>query len=191
MSADVGEITRLLGEAGNGNKTALDRLAEMVYADLYRLAAKHLQRQFGAGARQISLEPSALVHETYLRLVKQRKTYDSLGHFFAIATRVMLRVLIDYHRQKKAGKRGAGMVRVTLTGLAEAAPETPDLPDLVIALEQLENLDPRGAEVVKLRVLWGLTVPEIAETMEISPSTVEREWRFARRWLAAHLTDDS
>lgn len=191
MSADEAEIVLLLEQVGAGNKAAVDRLSALVYDDLRRLAASHLHRRFGAGARNITLAPTVLVHETYLRMVKQRKAFDSLGHFFAIATRVMLRVLVDYQREKQAAKRGAGQVRVTLSDLEDeaAAPVAAGLSELVSALERLEELDARGAEVVKLRVLWGLTVPEIAETLEVSPSTIEREWRFARRWLAAHLHD--
>lgn len=193
MNADAAKVARLLTQVEAGNKAAVDRLAAVVYDDLRHLAASYLRRRFGASARNISLEPTMLVHETYLRMVKQRKAFDSAGHFFAIATRVMLRVLTDYQREKGAAKRGAGQLRVTLSDVVDhaAAPVAAGPAELVDALEQLEALDPRGAEVVKLRVLWGLTVPEIAETLDVSPSTIEREWRFARRWLAAHLAGDS
>jgi len=193
VGPEAAKIASLLAQVETGNKTAVDQLAAIVYDDLRRLATIHLHRRFGADARNITLEPTVLVHETYLRMVRQRKAFDSLGHFFAIATRVMLRVLVDYQREKMAAKRGAGQIRVTLTDLAdrEAAPMAAGLPELIEALEQLERLDARGAEVVKLRVLWGLTVPEIAETLEVSPSTIEREWRFARRWLAARLEGDA
>jgi RNA polymerase sigma factor (TIGR02999 family) len=192
MSAGAApEVARLLAEVETGNKAAVDRLSAIVYDDLHRLAASHLRRRFGADAENITLAPTVLVHETYLRMVKQRRAFDSLGHFFAIATKVMLRVLVDYQREKHAAKRGGGQVRVTLSGVGEreATPVDAGIEELIEALEQLEALDARGAEVVKLRVLWGLTVPEIAETLEVSPSTIEREWRFARRWLASRLAD--
>ena len=167
-------------------------MTELVYEDLHLLAEKHLRRQFGARADQITLAPTALVHETFLRLVKQRKVYDSQGHFFAIATRVMLRVLMDYHRQRRSAKRWRGQVRVSLSGVSEraSATETRALPLFVAGLKRLKKLDARAAEVAELRVLWGLTAPEIAETLEVSRSTVEREWRFARCWLAASLRSE-
>lgn len=189
MGPDTEEIVQLLREVAAGREGALDRLVEIIYADLRRLAQKHIRRQFGSKAGLITLEPTALVHETFLRLIKQRNTYDNLGHFFAIATRVMLRVLTDYHRQRLAAKRGGGQTRVSLSGIddKEPMPETSEAPALVDALERLERLDVRGAEIVKLRILWGLTLPEIATTLAVSQSTVEREWRFARRWLSTEL----
>ncbi len=156
----------------------------LVYDDLRRLAARQLQDRPGTP----TLQPTALANETYLRLIKQRRRFDNRGHFFAIATRVMLRVLLDHRRAGDAGKRGGGLVRVTLTGLAEPAVDpTGDAATFVAALEKLEELDKTTADVVKLRVLWGLTNAEVAGALETSLRTVEREWQFARKWLAAEL----
>lgn len=184
---DADEITRLLNEAGQGREGALDEVTALVYGRLRALARRQARRYAGGGAS--ALEPTDLVHETFLRLVKQRKRYDSRGHFFAIATGVMLRILLDRHRASRRLKRGGGQLRVTLTAALERAGEEPSMviPAFVEALERLEALDGRCAEVAKLRVLWGLTVPEVAQALEISVSTVEREWRFAQRWLSARL----
>jgi RNA polymerase sigma factor (TIGR02999 family) len=190
VSDSVGEITRLLNEAQSGNRGALDEVMNLVYADLRKVARNQLHHRYGDQAHAVSLQPTALVNEAFLRLVKQRKKYDSRGHFFAIASRVMLRVLMDYHRSRQSDKRGGNQVRVSLSGAARAVGEEPsaNIPAFVEAMKKLEKLDQRTADVTKLRLLWGLTVPEIAETLDLSVSTVEREWRFARRWLSAALT---
>jgi len=192
MSDSVRDITRLLNEAYDGRNGALDEVMAIVHADLERLAAKRLRQRYGSGMENLTLEPAALVNETFLKLIKQRKRYDSRGHFFAIATRLMLRVLVDHDRAKRRGKRGGDHLRVSLSGVARVMGEEPsaEIPAFVQALERLDKLSSRSAEVTTLRLVWGLTIPEIAESMNISVTTVEREWRFARRWLAAALTDD-
>ena len=187
MSLDEGEITRLLHEADEGQEGALDRVMDLVYKDLSSMAESHLRRRYGAELAGVTLEPSALVHETFLRLIRQRKGFDNRGHFFAIATRMMLRVLNDNARLKGAEKRGGDQARVTLSGLADQS-SVHDLTDFTRALERLDADDHRTAEVAKLRLLWGLTVPEIAETLSVSEATVNRDWRFARRWLLSQLT---
>ena len=133
------------------------------------------------------MEPTELVSEVFLMLVKQRKRYDSRGHFFAIATRVMLRVLREQYRAKKRAKRGGDQLRVTLSSVHGQADPGVEIPAFEQALGRLETLSPRGAEVTKLHLLWGLTLPEIAEVLTLSVSTIEREWRFARRWLTSEL----
>ncbi len=184
-----GDITALLREAETGREGALDELMDRVYADLERIALAQLNRRFGERAHAVTLEPAALVNESFLRLIKQRKTYDNRGQFFAIATKVMLRVLSDYHRQGQAAKRGGERTRVaiSLDGQPDRADDRADarieIEPLVTALERLEALDPRQAEVVKLRVVWGLEINEIADALGTSPSTVKRDWRFARAWL--------
>ena len=189
--SDEQRLTTLLGRVYEGCDGAMDRLMHEVYQDLNGIAGRHMRRQFGAGLPGVTLEPSALVNETFLRLVKQRQKYDNRGHFFAIATRLMLRVLIDYQRSRSAKKRAGDQIRVTLTGIGAAVDDDPaaGVSDLQQALEELEQLDPRTADVLKMRVIWGLTVPEVAESLSISVSTVEREWRFARSWLRKRLTD--
>lgn len=184
------DITKLLHEAARGRDGALNEVMDVVYADLERLARGEMQAQFGPGLPGVTLEPGALVHETFLRLVEQRNEYANRQQFFAIATKVMLRVLMDYHRRRGAGKRGGGQIRLTLSGVARRAADRNaivEIPEIVEALARLEALDARKADVVKLRALWGFATAETAEILQVSPSTVERDWRFARVWLAAEL----
>ena len=187
----VGDITLLLREMETGRKGALDRLMAAVYSDLTQRAEIHLRKQFGDRAEAITLEPAALVNESFMKLIRQRKAYDNRGQFFAIATRLMLRVLVDYRRKRNAAKRGGADTHITLVLDERQVAEGPrrrldliEVEELTEALEKLESLDPRKAEVVKMRVVWGLSVPEIAESLGVSASTVERDWRFAKAWLA-------
>ncbi|MCI0629424.1 MAG: ECF-type sigma factor [Phycisphaerales bacterium] len=190
---EVHEITLLLQRIDDRQPGAMDELMRIVYDDLERMAASYLRQQFGDRVGQITLEPAALVNEAFLRLIKQRKHFDNRGQFFAIATKIMLRVLIDYQRQKLAAKRGRGVkgdsrLTLMLEDPHAAAPDAPSatvsVEDLATALDRLESLDARKAEIVKMRVVWGMTVPEVAEALEISPSSVDRDWRFAKAWIA-------
>ena len=187
------DVTRLLREVEDGHDGAMERLMAVVYADLERVAEKHMRQRFGRGAPGVTLEPAALVNESWFQLIRQRCTYDNRGHFFAIATRVMLRVLTDYQRRRGAARRGGAMERVTLSlagagaaaAVRGAGPETLiGVDSLVAALERLEALDERKADVVKLRVVWGLVMREIAEALGFSLATVERDWAFSKAWLA-------
>ncbi len=187
----VGDITLMLREVEAGREGALDKLMAVVYDDLKRTAAAHLRRQFGDRAEVITLEPAALVNESYMMLIRQRKAYDNRGQFFAIATRMMLRVLTDYRRKHQAAKRGGAVTRIKLVlDERQVADERHcrvdpiELEELAEALERLDSLDPAKAEVIKMRVVWGLRVPEIADSLGVSASTVERRWRFAKAWLA-------
>lgn len=200
IMAEIREITRLLHEADEGRDGAIDELMAMVYADLERMARSHLKKQFGSAAGNLTIEPAALVNESFMRLIKQRNRYDNRGHFFAIATKMMLRVLIDYRRRRGSLKRGGAQAHITLVldeaKIAGAGP-TPtrgiDIEALAEALERLEERSSRKADVVRMRVVWGLEVSEIAESLGVSTSTVERDWRFAKAWLAEELqvvTDD-
>ena len=188
------DITRMLQDIDSGKDGALDELMQAVYADLQRVAEKHLRQHFGSKMAGITLEPAALVNESFMRLIRQRKAYDNRGQFFAIATKTMLRVLGDYERRRTALKRGGGRRRVTLS-LVDSNSDQDDNSNpgeenligvnvLTEALERLEVLDERKADVVKMRVVWGLEMKEIAESLGVSLSTVERDWSFARAWLA-------
>ncbi len=185
-----GDITILLRQAEGGQAGALDELMDLVYRDLEGIALSHLSRRFGQRANVVTMEPAALVNETFLRLIKQRKTYDNRGQFFAVATKVMLRVLVDYQRHRLAARRGGGRKRITLFLDGRPSPTRGpgkatqiEIECLVQALERLEVLDPRQAEVVKLRVVWGLDIQEMADALGLSRSTVKRDWRFAKAWL--------
>lgn len=185
MRADE-PITELLERAEGGDEAALEKAIAAIYEDLRVRARSYLARY--AGGRQITLQPTVLVNETYLKLLKQNTRYANRGHFLAIATRVMLRVLIDFQRRRQAEKRGGGQIAVTLAGVGTEAGD-PAVEALALAdvLDQLEELDERKARIVKLRAIWGFDMQEIAEITEVSLSTVERDWRFAKSWLAEAL----
>jgi len=172
----------------------MDDLMRSVYDDLQRVAERHLSRQFGRGLPGVTMEPAALVNESFLRIIKQRNTYDNRGQFFAIATRVMLRVLVDYQRRRATAKRGGDRPRITLS-LAEGPPSAQGNGDtgteklievdaLVESLQRLEDLDARKADVVRMKVVWGLQMQEIAHSLGVSLATVERDWAFSKAWLA-------
>lgn len=182
--ADEAHITALLNEAEAGDSGALDQAIAALYTDL-KQRARGQMRRLANRPGMLTLQPTALVNETYLRLLKQRTRYVNRDHFLAIATRVMLRVLSDYDRDRQAQKRGGGAIMLTLSGV-EASGET-DVDNLAEALEKLEELDERKADVVKMRAVWGFEMAEIAKTLDKSLATVERDWRFARSWLAAEL----
>lgn len=179
----------LLQRADAGEPGAMDALMEAVYLDLERIAAGKMRQQFGPDLAGVTLEPAALVNETFLKLVDQSYRFANRRHYFALATQVMLRVLLDYHRRRGASKRGGDQVRLTLTGLGEESGGGADVEvqDIADAIAKLEALDATRAEVVKLKVIWGFTTAEIAKTLELSTATVERYWRFARAWLAGEL----
>lgn len=187
------QITVLLRRVSAGQEGALNELAALVYDEMRAMAERHLRRAFGGKLGGVTLEPTALVNETFIRLIRQRQKFDNRGHFFAIATKLMLRVLMDYHRQRAAAKRGHAWVRVPLDPEEgnRAATGTGDIPALIDALQKLEKLDSRKAEVVKLRVLWGLSVGATAEALEVAPVTVARDWKFAKAWLAKELSEDT
>ncbi len=131
-----------------------------------------------------------------MKLINQRQRYDNRGQFFAIATKLMIRVLVDYTRQRKAAKRGGGWVRVSIdvdrhAAAPQAEEQGAEISALVAALEKLENLDSRKADVVKLRVLWGLKIGEIAESLGIGRATVDRDWSFAKAWLKNEIEEAS
>ncbi|MBL9150716.1 MAG: sigma-70 family RNA polymerase sigma factor [Phycisphaerae bacterium] len=185
------DITRLLHAMDAGDASAHERLMQAVYEDLERIASGHLRKRFGARAGQLTLEPGALVNESYLRLIRQRKGFDNRGQFFSIATKVMLRVLADYRRGAARLKRGEHL-RVGLSvDLVDAAGAEStaiiDAETLGAIFDELDRLDPRTAEIAKMRVVWNMTVPEVAEALDISPSSVDRGWRFAKAWIGEEL----
>ncbi len=186
----VGRITLLLQQVEGGREGALDELMALVYAELERMAGSYLQKQFGNRAEAITLEPAALVNESFLRLIRQRNKYDNSGHFFTIASKVMLRVLIDYRRRRNASMRGGGRTHITLVldeqQIAGRERRTPpiEVEQFTEALEKLEALSPRKADLVKMRVIWGLDLEQISESLGVSIATVSRDWRFAKAWLS-------
>jgi RNA polymerase sigma factor (TIGR02999 family) len=181
-----GEVTRLLLAWNQGDQSAIERLMPLVYDELRRLAERHFRRERVGH----TLQPTAVVHEAYFRLVDQtRVTWKNRGHFFAVASQAMRRILVDYARARAADKRGGGEKRVTLAS-AEASPEPADELDLLAldeALTRLKGLDGAQAQIVELRFFGGLSIEETAEALETSASSVKREFRSARAWLYREL----
>ncbi len=203
-------VTGLLAQWSGGNEGALAQLTPLVYQELRALAQRHLR-----GERQDhTIQRTALVHEAFVRLVNQQ-TFDirGRGHFFALASTIMRRILVDHARARLASKRGGGAPVVSLHELGGAAgsaerddswgtePE-PGLSDpggesdndvaaIDEALKRLEELDPRQARVVEMRYFGGLTIEETAEALEISDATVKREWTLARAWLRRELSRET
>ncbi|MDX1502500.1 MAG: sigma-70 family RNA polymerase sigma factor [Thermoanaerobaculia bacterium] len=185
MPEQAGEVTRLLEDWRRGDEAALAALMSLVHGRLKRLAAAQMRGERPGH----TLQPTALVNEAYLRLLGQRRVdWKNRAHFFAVAARMMRRVLLDHARALQRKKRGGGLRAITLAeGLvAPDAPEV-DLVELHRALERLGALDPRQERVVELRFFGGLTVEETAEALRISPATVKREWGTAKRWLYREL----
>ncbi len=181
------EITDLLIAAKDGDSRALDRLLPIIYADLKRLASKQLRGE----AAGHTLQTTALVHEAYLRLVGSDVSWEGRKHFFAVASQVMRRVLVDHARTRQRAKRGGNAVAVTLQEEIAVAPGRPaDLLDLDEALERLAVRDRRKAQIVDLIYFGGLSYDETAGVLEISPATVHRELRMARAWLHRELGKD-
>ncbi|QYK49435.1 MAG: sigma-70 family RNA polymerase sigma factor [Phycisphaeraceae bacterium] len=192
------EITLLLHAASSGQRDDLDALMAAIYQDMRRLAASHMSGE----RRDHTLSPTALVHEAYVKLIDQRSTdWKDRLHFFAIASRVIRRILIDHARARDAEKRGgpgsrnaAGSADRTLIRLVDhdiASPERDvDLIALDEALQELAALDEQQARIVELRYFGGCTVEEIAELLGIGKRTVDRDWQAARAWLFVRLSDD-
>ena len=182
---DSGNVTSLLLDWGKGDHSALERLTPIIYEDLLRLAKARLNREYG----ECTLQPTALVHESYLRLADQTKLHcESRAHFYAIAANLMRRVLIDHAKKRKAQKRGGG-VRVTLkTGMDFAGEQTPDSLMLDEALRKLAEIDERKSQAIELKFFGGLTTEEIGVVLGISVATVGRELRVAQAWLRRELS---
>jgi len=181
-----GDVTRLLIAWNEGDQAAVERLMPLVYAELRGIA----ERQFRRERAGHTLQPTAVVHEAYFRLVDQtRVTWKNRGHFFAIAAQAMRRILIDHARAREAQKRGGNEIQVSLD-VGIASPEPVDDVDLLAldeALVRLKTLDDAQAKIVELRFFGGLSIEETAEAMETSASSVKREFRSARAWLFREL----
>jgi RNA polymerase sigma-70 factor (ECF subfamily) len=180
----MGPITELLDEVHEGNSLALDRLMEMVYPELRRIAARYM----GKERPDHTLRATALVHEAYLRLVGQESP-DVCDHqlFFAAAARVMRNLLVDHARAKLRAKRGGGGTIRLESSLNLPVCENEEILELEEALERLARLDARSAQIVELRYFGGLENEEIASVMGISSRTVKREWQMARAWLYSQI----
>jgi len=182
------DITKLLAAWTAGDQNALDRLVPLVYAELRRVAHNRLRHERPGQ----TLQPTALVHEAYVRLVRIRRIkWQNRAHFFAMCARLMRQILVDAARARQFAKRGGGGVRVTLNeALLPADAPGPDVVALDEALKELEQRDPRKGRVVELRFFAGLDVEETAVALGVSTDTVSRDWKFAKTWLYQELRDD-
>lgn len=178
-------VTELLKAYRGGEPEALERLVALVYDELRRQAARYLRRERG----NHTLQPTALVHEAYLRLADQRDVeWQNRAHFFGIATQIMRRVLVDHARARGRGKRGGGQTLVLFDdALAIAEARDLDLVALDDALSALAELDERQSRIVEMRFFAGLEVEEVAEALGVSETTVKRDWSLARAWLRREL----
>ncbi len=179
------DVTQLLLDWDAGNASALDRLMPLVSAELHRHAKRYLRRE----RPDHTLQPTALVNEAYLRLVDQKRIgWQNRAHFFAIAARILRRILVDHGRRRHAAKRGE--TAVTLGPDAAVGVSTARSVDLIAlddALEALAEIAPRQCRIIELRFFGGLTIKETAEVVEVSPATVKLDWNMARAWLFKRL----
>jgi RNA polymerase sigma factor (TIGR02999 family) len=182
------DATQVLEALARGEPGAAEELLPLVYAELRRLAARNLAREPSGQ----TLQPTALVHEAYVRLVGTDQNWDGQGHFFAAAAEAMRRILTENARRKRRHKRGGDRRRVALEDIAASAPDMPaeDVLALDEALAQLTQEDAAKAELVKLRFYAGLSVTEAARCLGISRATADRYWAYARAWLYDRLHRD-
>ena len=180
-----GEITQLLEDVRQGKRDSQQKLLELVYDELHRLASAYMRRE----RKDHTLQSSALVNEVYMRLLGDAKiSWESRGHFYVAAAQTMRRTLIDHARRRAAGKRQGMLHPVELTDSLAVAQDAPEqMLDLDRALDQLAKMDERQGRIVELRFFAGLSVDETAEVLGISPKTVKRDWSSARAWLEGEL----
>jgi RNA polymerase sigma factor (TIGR02999 family) len=185
----MSEVTRLLDAAAAGDPTAATELLPLVYEELRKLAAARLAEEKPGQ----TLQPTALVHEAYLRLVSgQPDGWNGRRHFFAAAAEAMRRILVESARRKHRLRHGGGTRRQPLDGCEPVVDPAPDAVDLVVlsdALDRLAAAFPRRAELVKLRYFAGLTLPEVADVLGVSQSTAEADWTYAKAWLKRAMSE--
>jgi len=188
MDCSQANVTALLSEFVKGNQDAADELAPVVYDELKRLARRYMRRE----RPDHTLQTTALVHEAYLKLVRQSVDWQCRSHFFGIAAQMMRRILIDHARGHLREKRGGVQEILPLNEALVFSPEhSEELIKLHEALERLSLLDPRQARIVELRFFGGLNVEETAELLGISAKTVKRDWAVAKVWLRGELRRDN
>lgn len=183
------EITGLLIDWSNGNQAALEKLLPLVERELHRLAHSYMRRE----DPDHTLQTTALINETYLRLVDQKRVkWQNRAHFFGVAAQLMRRFLSNYARDQNRAKRGGRAIQVSLSSLAViSSARTKELIALDEALKKLALVDERKSRVVELRHYGGLSVEETAEVLNVSPVTVLRDWRYARAWLRREIGDET
>ena len=191
MSSNQGKTaTQLLDRARTGDKLAADRLIQLVYDELREVAVAQLRREPAAGH---TLQPTSLVHEAFIKLIAQERVdWRGRTHFLAIGAQAMRRILVDHARYRKRHKREGGRKRATFDELLTVSRYSPD--DVIAVhdvLKDLQELNPRQAEIVELRFFGGMTSAEVSDHLGLSKSTIDREWRLARAWLRSELSEDA
>ena len=181
-------VTQLLVELSNGNHAVVDALLPLIYDELRNLAANYLRRE----RRDHTLQPTALVHEAYLRLVDQRSVnWQNRAHFFGVAAQLMRRILVDHARAHNAEKRGHDFQKLSLDENIDKADErSAELIALDDALKELAEIDEQKSRIVELRYFGGLTVEETAEVLGVTPVTIKRHWRMAKAWLHGRMQNE-
>lgn len=184
-SGDSGDVTKLLVRWSQGDHSSLEQLTPIIYGDLLRVARARLRREYG----ECTLEPTALVHEAYLRLADQKNLRaENRVHFFAIAANTMRRILIEHGRKRLAQKRGGG-VRITLrTDMGFVGERAPDIVSLDEALSKLSAIDARKSQAIELKFFGGLSSEEIGQVLGISVATVGRELRLGQAWIRREMS---
>jgi RNA polymerase sigma factor (TIGR02999 family) len=178
----------MLADLSNGDQSALDQLMPLVYDELRHLADSYLRRE----RADHTLQPTALVHEAYLRLVDQSLHLQNRAHFFGVAAQIMRCILVDHARAHRSAKRGGAAQKLSLDAVAGLTEEREvDLIALDDALRSLAAFDPQQSRIVELRYFGGLTIEEVAQVLGISPATVKREWHLARAWLHREISKNS
>lgn len=186
---DSGDVTQLLFDWQNGDPKALDRLMPLVYNELRRIAARFLHSERSGH----TLQTTALVHEAYLRLVDEnRMQWHGRSHFYGVAATLIRNILVDHARTQKAVKRGAGVSKLPLDeALAVPVDKGTDILAVDDALQALSKIDPQQSRIVELRFFAGLTIEETAEVLQISASTVKRDWILAKTWIYRALSQST
>lgn len=184
MDTSPGEVTRLLKAMRAGDASAAEDLLPLVYAELHRIAEAYMRRE----RPDHTLQATALINEAYLRLVGEDIDWSDRGHFIGLAAHVMRRVLVDYARQHNAERRAGGLQRVEMEDNLAISPERLDeVLFLDTAMEKLKEKSPRQAQVVELKYFGGLSVEQIASTLDVAPRSVKRDWSLARMFLFREL----
>src|SRR5687767_2113685 len=181
----TGNITQLLIEVTNRNSAAVDVLLPLIYDELRKLAANYLRRE----RPDHTLQPTALVHEAYLKLIDQRSVnWQNRAHFFGVAAQIMRRLLVDHARKHNAEKRGQDFQKLSLDeNIDRAVDRSAELIALDDALKALADFDEQKARMVELRYFGGLSIEETADVMGVTPTTIKRHWRFAKAWLHGQM----
>jgi RNA polymerase sigma factor (TIGR02999 family) len=185
MADGPGEVTQLLQALRGGDRSAEGKLLDAVYRELHQMAARYMRRE----RADHTLQPTALIHEAYFRLIDQReKDWQNRAHFYGVAAQVMRRILVDYARTHRTAKRGGAHQKVSLDDAILLSPEQSDeIVALDEALSRLARLDPRQTRVVELRFFGGLSEEETAQLLGVSSRTIKRDWSMAKAWLYGEL----